>query len=89
MKIEFMESFVQDLEKQARNRRVCRKVREIIQSVSLAEDLLELPDTKKLHPDGDYYRIRAENCQIGLLIEDGNAVFIRILSRKDIFHSFS
>ena len=70
MNFEFKKSFVKDLRKKAREKKLLTRVKEIIQEVDHADSVHELVDLKKLKADGNYYRIRSGDYRIGLIIEN-------------------
>ena len=87
MKTAFRESFARDLEA-LRNKKLLKRVRDVIESVENAGSLNELPHLKKLKGEKNYYRLRIGNHRIGLTLEGDTLVFVRCLDRKDIYKYF-
>ena len=54
----------------------------------VARDISEIPNLKKLKSDGDYYRIRIGDYRLGLIIENGTIIFVRLLHRSEIYRYF-
>ena len=87
MKVEFRSSFAKDLRK-IKEQNVRQQVREVIQAVESAESLQDVGNLKKLRVGDRYYRIRVGDYRIGFLLEGDTLVFVRFLSRKDIYKYF-
>ena len=61
MKTIFKKSFAGDLKKQKNDSDFTQRVKEVIQEVEKAENILDIPDLKKLTNESIYYRIRTGN----------------------------
>ncbi|MEO8071696.1 MAG: type II toxin-antitoxin system mRNA interferase toxin, RelE/StbE family [Acidobacteriota bacterium] len=87
MKAEFRESFKADLEK-VRNAKLLVKVRKAIENVEDANSPQEIRNFKKLKGSKTHYRIRIGDYRVGLRIDGDTIVFVRFLSRKEIYRFF-
>lgn len=87
MNVEFRESFQRDL-RAIKDAKLLAKIRSLIESLELAEDIREIRNTKKLRGSKSYYRIRLGDYRIGFAVEQGSIVLVRFLSRKDIYRVF-
>ena len=87
MKASFRKSFLRDLRK-VKDRRVRVQVRAVIEAVEGTTRLGDLSDVRKMSGGGPYYRIRVGDYRIGLVLEDKEVEFVRILHRKDIYRYF-
>lgn len=87
MILRFEESFEKDLLK-LKDKKVKKKLTQVIQNLKRAEKLHEISNLKKLEGYKYFYRIRLGNYRIGL--EKGKDILIitRILLRKDIYKYF-
>lgn len=64
-------------------------VKVLVQHLSAARDLSELPNLKKLHGSGPFYRIRIGDYRIGFeLTKDNKVIFLAAAHRKDIYKLF-
>jgi mRNA interferase RelE/StbE len=92
MKTIFKKSFAGDLKKRKNDSDFTQRVKEVIQEVEKAENILDIPDLKKMTNENIYYRIRTGNFRIGIKIvsveSETVVVFIRALHRKDIYRKF-
>jgi mRNA interferase RelE/StbE len=92
MKTIFKKSFAGDLKKRKNDSDFRQRVKEVIKEVEKAENILDIPDLKKLTNESIYYRIRAGNFRIGIKIvaveSETAVVFVRALHRKDIYRKF-
>lgn len=87
MKILFEESFEKDLLK-INNRRIKRKLIQIIEEIKQAKNQQKIRNLKKLQGYKTYYRIRIGDYRIGIEIVNNKVIFTRILNRKDIYKYF-
>jgi len=83
----FKESFLRDVEG-LRNKKLLKRIRDVIEAVEQAKSLNELPHLKKLKGEKNYYRLRIADHRIGLTLEGDTVVFVRCLARKDIYKYF-
>lgn len=88
MNTEFRKSFIRDLKKNAANKKLIHRVREVILQVEESEDIYRIQNLKKLAAEGDFYRIRVGDYRIGPVIENNSARFVRLLDRKDMYRYF-
>jgi len=87
MRIRFLKSFEQDLDK-VTDLSLLRKVQETIRIVKNATNLMEIPNIKKLKSKKNYYRIRIGNYRLGISLENNEVTFIRIRHRREIYRKF-
>jgi len=87
MRIRFLKSFDQDLDK-VTDLSLLRKVQETIRIVKNATNLMEIPNIKKLKSKKNYYRIRIGNYRLGISLENNEVTFIRIRHRREIYRKF-
>jgi mRNA interferase RelE/StbE len=87
LNVEFKESFLQDL-RAIKDRSLLARAKEIIESVEQALKLEDVANIKKLKGERYYYRIRVGDFRIGLKIERGLIIFVRIPNRKEIYRYF-
>lgn len=88
MRTAFTRSFVRDLRKHGRHADLLAWIREIILEVEAAQTLASIKNIKKLKASGPYYRIRAGEYRLGLIVEAETATFVRFLHRKEIYRYF-
>jgi mRNA interferase RelE/StbE len=87
LKTDFRSTFLRDL--RAINVVEHRtRIREVIGSVERARTLLEVPNLKKLRGRGNFFRIRAGDYRIGIVLEKDTVIFARCLERKEIYRFF-
>lgn len=89
MRVFFKESFIKDFRKLPGG--VKNEIRNICFSIfpkinSLKE--FTISPLKKLRGFNFYYRIKVGNFRVGFKKSDGEAVFMRVLHRKDIYRYF-
>lgn len=87
MRIRFLKSFDQDLDK-VTDLSLLRKVQETIRIVKNATNLMEIPNIKKLKSKKNYYRIRIGDYRLGISLENNEVTFIRIRHRREIYRKF-
>ena len=87
MKTAFKESFARDL-KAVRDKKLAKRVRDVIEAVEQATSLSALPHLKKLKGEHNYFRLKVGEYRIGLVVEGNTVVFVRFLARKDIYRYF-
>ena len=81
----FEKRFEKDLRKVA-NKKVLQHLKRLILKVSEAKNLSEINEkVKRLKSNSKYYRIRIGDYRIGLEVQKGKVIFVRILLRKDIY----
>jgi len=87
MILRFEESFEKDLLK-LKDKKVKKKLTQVIQNLKRAEKLDEISNLKKLEGYKYFYRIRLGNYRIGLEKDKVIVIITRILLRKDIYKYF-
>ena len=87
MKVKFRESFLKDLSN-IKNAKLLAKVRQAIENVEESNTPQEIRNFKKLKGNQFYYRIRIGQHRVGLKIDGDTIIFIRFLSRKEIYRFF-
>jgi mRNA interferase RelE/StbE len=60
----------------------------IITNSEAAKNLRTIPNIKKLHGRGKYYRIKVGDYRIGLKLVDDVLYFVDLAHRKDIYKHF-
>lgn len=71
-----------------RNKKLLKRIRDVIENVEKVNSLNELTNLKKLKGEKNYYRLRIADYRIGLTLESDTVVFVRCLARKDIYKHF-
>ncbi len=87
MKIKFKDSFAKDL-KSIKDKGLLKRVKEIIEAVEKSDSPTRIPNLKKLKGHQNYFRLRVGEYRLGLALEGDLIVFVRFLSRKDIYKYF-
>ena len=87
MIVTFRKSFEKDLSK-LRDANLLQKIQAVIEEAEAAINLLDINNLKKLKADGNYYRIRVGNYRIGLVLDETEIVFVRVLHRKEMYRYF-
>lgn len=87
MKVGFRESFAKDL-RALRNKSVIARIKSIVEFVESASDFRAIPGLKKLRGESKYYRIKIGSYRLGLIVENKEVIFIRVLHRKDVYRYF-
>ncbi len=85
---EFKKSFVKDIERHSKDKKLLARIEEIIQAVESADSLTDITNLKKLKAEGSYYRIRSGSYRIGLIIDGDTITFVRVLHRSEIYRYF-
>ena len=88
MNTEFRKSFIRDLKKNVKDKRLIQSVHNAIIQVEESEDIFRIQNLKKLAADGNFYRIRVGDYRIGLVIKNDIVRFVRLMHRKDIYRYF-
>ena len=84
MKIKIDKSFEKDTNK-IDNKDLLNKIALCIESVISAKDINEILHLKKLSGFKNHFRIRIGDYRIGVVLQNDEVVFERILHRKDIY----
>ncbi len=87
MKVEFRESFLKDLSN-IKNAKLLTKVRKAIENAEDSDAPHQISNFKKLKGSQSYYRIRIGAYRVGLRMESDTLIFVRFLSRKEIYRFF-
>ena len=87
MKVEFRESFLKDLQN-IKNAKLLAKVRQAIENVEDSDAPHQIRNFKKLKGSELHFRIRIGEYRVGLKMESNTLIFVRFLSRKDIYRFF-
>ncbi|HET6233265.1 MAG TPA: type II toxin-antitoxin system RelE/ParE family toxin [Longimicrobiaceae bacterium] len=87
MKSAFTNSFLRDVRKLPDDE-IREQVRGVILAVEASSDLRDVANVKKLSGRGSSFRIRVGNYRIGMTVEGGTAIFVRVLPRRDIYRFF-
>jgi len=86
VKVGFRQSFLKELE--GMNDKLRRRVKAAIEEVEKADSLQQISGLKKLKGGGNYYRLRIGDFRVGLALESGKVIFVRLTNRKDIYRYF-
>ncbi|NPA49034.1 MAG: type II toxin-antitoxin system RelE/ParE family toxin [Thermodesulfobacteria bacterium] len=87
MKIKYEKAFLRDIQK-VHNEEVKKALKELISLTKRASCPQEIPKLKKLKGTQKYYRVRIKRYRLGLKIEKDTVIFVRFLSRKEIYKYF-
>lgn len=87
MKTAFKDSFYKAIIK-LRNPALKTEIADIILKTESAKALKDIPNIKKLHGRGKYYRIKVRDYRIGLKLVDEVLYFVDLAHRKDIYKHF-
>ena len=87
MKTSFQSSFAKDL-RSIKDQSLRDQVAELIQAIEHAPDLSAIPNLKRLHGPGRYYRVRLGDYRVGLAVRASIVSFVRCLNRKEIYRYF-
>lgn len=87
MKVGFRQSFLKDLEGVS-DKRLRRRVKVAIEEVEKAESLQQINGLKKLKGGENFYRLRIGDFRVGMALEVGRVIFVRLANRKDIYRHF-
>ena len=87
MEVEFAPSFIRDL-RRVRGAEIRGRVERLIDELESASNLSAIAGVARIRGPGRYYRVRIGDYRLGLTLEDGTAVLIRFLHRRDIYRFF-
>jgi mRNA interferase RelE/StbE len=85
--VRFKASFAADL-RALKDKPLLERVKTLIAKVESADSLLEIPNLKRLRGGGAYYRVRLGDYRVGLAVEEGAVVFVRVLHRREVYRYF-
>lgn len=87
MKVLFERSFLSDI-RRITDRKVLRKMSELIKLLKSAQSLSDIPDLKKMKGHPSAFQIKLGEFRIGLFLEGGSLILVRFQNRKDIYKGF-
>ena len=87
MLIQYEARFEKDLKK-IQNIKLFKRIKECISLIKQADNLFEIPHSKKLKGHVSFYRIKLGDYRIGFEFLNDNVILTRILHRKDIYRYF-
>ncbi len=87
MLVAFRQSFVKDLQK-IHSRQVKLRIKDAIDEVERASNMLELTNLRKLRGHLNYYRIRVGDYRLGIVVDEDTVSFVRAPHRKEIYRHF-
>ena len=87
MRVSFEASFARDL-RGIKDRALLERVEGVIQEIKTASALSEVKHLTKMRGYTTFYRLRLGDYRIGIEVVEGEAIFVRILHRKEIYRYF-
>ena len=87
MNAAFRKSFTRDLKKIKEND-ILERVRQVIEEVEAATELLGIGNLKKMSGTTNFYRIRVGDYRIGAAVDGDTFEFVRCLARRDLYRYF-
>lgn len=87
MKIEFLKSFLKDIQK-IKDPKLARKVEQLILELKAADALEDLSNVKKMKGYSIAFRIRVGDYRMGIYMETEVVELARFLKRNDIYKVF-
>lgn len=87
MDIRFERSFGRDLAN-IRDKKLLRRVKDIIDEVEGSGDLSSISQLKKLKGYDTYYRVRLGDYRIGIEVLGDTLIFVRFLHRREVYSFF-
>lgn len=87
MEVRFENSFLRDV-KAIKDQTAKRDLERLLIKVKEVESLSEIQGVKKIKGYRDYYRIKIKNYRVGIKLQGSVVIFVRVLSRKDIYRYF-
>jgi len=87
MKVLVLKSFEKDIERVS-NKKLASQLLRILSSLEEAENLEEIPNTKKMKGGGKFYRIRVGHHRLGLSKQANSVTLIRFMHRKEVYNYF-
>jgi mRNA interferase RelE/StbE len=64
------------------------RIKAVIEDVEAAEDLGTIAPLNKLQGYQVYYHLRVGDYRLGLIVEQDQVIFVRVLHRKEIYRYF-
>ena len=87
MKVEFLKQFSRDLDGLSL-KSVKLMLTLVIERIEKADNLKQIPNTKKLKGHASAYRTRVGDYRLGFFLEDSVILLARFVHRKDIYKIF-
>ena len=87
MKVEYLSQFDKDIDK-VKEREVKIALLNIINEFKNASSLADIRQVKKLKGGKTFYRVRIGDYRLGFSLNGQTVLFMRFLSRKDIYKYF-
>ncbi len=87
MRVLFTSSFQKDVKK-IRENALREAVRQAIVSVETARHIGEISGLKKLKMGTSYFRLRIGEYRLGMVIQNNDVKFVRLLHRSEIYRYF-
>ncbi len=87
MRTRYESSFEKDLRK-IRDKKLLKKIKEIIEEVRKADTLMDISHLKKIKAYDTFYRIHLKDYRIGIEVIEDEVIFTRILHRRDVYRYF-
>jgi len=87
VEVRFENSFLRDV-KAIKDQTAKRDLERLLIKVKEVESLSEIQGVKKIKGYRDYYRIKIKNYRVGIKLQGSVVIFVRVLSRKDIYRYF-
>jgi len=87
LKTEFRESFLKDL-RNIKNAKLLAKIGQAIENAEESNAPHQIRNFKKLKGSDSYFRIKIGEYRVGLKMEQDTLIFVRFLSRKEIYRFF-
>ena len=87
MRVQLTENFIKDVER-CGDQKLAARAFKVTQDIAGIDSPLQIPNFKKLKGTRNAFRIRIADYRIGVLLEADIVVFMRCLSRKDIYKVF-
>jgi mRNA interferase RelE/StbE len=88
MKTEFRKSFIKDIKRLGKDKKLLDRIKNIILEIDAASSITTIANLKKLKAEGTYYRIRTGSYRVGLIIDGDTVTFVRALHRSEIYRYF-
>ncbi len=87
MEVKFDASFNRDL-RRIRDADLRRRVERVIEEIEGASAITEVSGVRRIASRGRYYRIRVGDYRVGIEVEGGTVIFIRLGHRREIYRFF-
>lgn len=88
MDISYGKRFSKDLDSLRDEKKVRKKLLELINELKKSDSFLELANVKKIEGYSDYFRIKLGDYRLGFKAHKNKVELIRFLHRKDIYRRF-